>query len=85
MLVEDIVVSVRWKLESNLQVFDHHENLDFVAMALWVMTALYTRGCEVSSMRYAMYLARRIIAGMYVGNIPRSALTPSTGVAVCKE
>ena len=58
------MVSVRWNLESNLQAFDHHENLDFVAMALWVITAFFTRGWEVSSMRYAMYLASRIMAGM---------------------
>ena len=34
MLVEEIVDSVRWKCESNLQAFDHHENLDLDAMAL---------------------------------------------------
>ena len=81
-MVLDIVISVIWNLESILHAFDHQENLDFVAIAFWVMTALFTKGWEASSARY---LGRRSIAGIYVGNFPRSALTPRTGVVVGSE
>ena len=60
-----------WNLESILHAFDHQENLDFVAIAFWVITALFTKGWETSSVRYAIYLERHSIAGIYVGNIPR--------------
>ena len=74
-----------WNLESILHAFDHQENLDFVAITFWVMTALVTREWELSSVRYAIYLDRRSISGMYVGNTPKSALTPKMGVVVCSE
>ena len=67
------------------EVMGYQEYLDLEAMALCVMTAFWTRVLELSSTRYAMYFAKQIIAGMYVGNIPRSALTDRIGVVECSE
>ena len=84
-LLEDIVVSVMWNSERSLHALDHQEYLDLEAMALCVMTAYWTMELELSLTRYAMYLVNRIIAGMYVGYIPSSALTPMIGVVECNE
>ena len=61
-LLEDIVASVMWNSERSLHALDHQEYLDLEAMVLCVMTAFWMMGLELSSTRYAMYLANRMTA-----------------------
>ena len=76
---------VMWNSERSLHALDHQEYLDLETMVFCVMTAFWMMGLELSSTRYAMYLVNRMMAGMYVGYIPSSALTPRIGVVECME
>ena len=79
-----MVSSVIFRPSTIRQALDHQVNLALEAMARWVRIAFWMSGLGHSN-RYARYLVSRMVAGMYVGYIPISVLTPSTGVVVWRE